>query len=100
MLKNKDGIIEELYYILWKKQDYLKDAESLYDLDIPDTVIIKFNIISNWYFTSKEGKLKRKNKISLTREAVYDTFSVGNERSGITSYFMSSPGAADDASKK
>ena len=83
---------------LWKKQDYLKDAESLFDLTIPETVIIKFNIISNWYFTSKEGKLKRKNKITLTRDAVYEAFSVGNENSGIVAYFISAPGAEDEAS--
>jgi hypothetical protein len=57
-----DGIVENLYHYLWAKDAMFEQGPYVC---IPDTVIYKFQAPTFWYFTAKDGSIKRKNKTSL-----------------------------------
>jgi hypothetical protein len=50
--------IEWLFFYLWTKP-------TLFRFKIPDTVFIKDGQICNWYFSSNQGNLLKKNKKNL-----------------------------------
>lgn len=59
ILENSNSIIDQIYYLLWLQQDVpLKDNK--FQVQIPDTIIIKDNVITNWFFTSKQGIVLQK----------------------------------------
>ena len=72
----KDGIVEELYNYLWQK-DPSRDNEGLRAY-IPDTVVFRNRVVSNWYFTSRGGRdagmVKRKAKASISNESIEEAF--------------------------
>ena len=51
--------IEWLIVQLWQKS-------SAFKFKIPDTVIMKNGEISNWFFTTAQGYVLKKNRINLT----------------------------------
>ena len=55
---SKDGISEDLFKLLWSK-DELNYGPSI---NIPDTIIYKYGTPVSWYFTSTNGKIKKKLK--------------------------------------
>ena len=55
----KDGLVSNLYYLLWKKESCLSADAYYFDLRIPHTIIFKNNVPYSWYFSNKEGKLMR-----------------------------------------
>jgi hypothetical protein len=57
-----DGIIENLFYYLWCKDDFGEGP----NIHIPHTILFKFTQPLHWYFTSKSGKVKRKSKVNVT----------------------------------
>ena len=56
-----DGINDELYFLLWAKDDLNYGPQ----INIPDTIVYKFGQPVAWYFTSVDGRIKRKNKHNL-----------------------------------
>jgi hypothetical protein len=54
---NSDGVSYDFFNLLWTK-DELNFGPSI---NIPDTVIFKYGQPISWYFTAKNGKLKKKN---------------------------------------
>lgn len=65
-----DGVIENLYYYLWCKDD----EGSSPNINIPDTIIYIFCQPAYWYFTSKSGQIKKKNRYNLTSEKILEAF--------------------------
>mmetsp|Transcript_16228 Transcript_16228/g.24443 ORF Transcript_16228/g.24443 Transcript_16228/m.24443 type:complete len:1016 (-) Transcript_16228:108-3155(-) len=65
-----DGISEEFFNLLWMK-DELNFGPSI---NIPDTVIFKYGQPVTWYFTSSNGKIKKKNRNNLLNARIEDAF--------------------------
>lgn len=66
-----DGIIENLYHYLWQKDELNCGPEGI---KLPDTVVYRYYQPYFWYFTSKDGSLKRKNKASVTNAKIEEAF--------------------------
>ena len=56
-----DGITEELFLMIWSK-DELNFSPSI---NVPDTIVYKYGQPVQWYFTSKGGRVRRKNRQNL-----------------------------------
>jgi len=66
-----DGVIVNLLYYLWSKDD----DEKVPSVFVPDTVIFEFSQPKTWYFTArKTGTVKRKNRHNLTPERILEVF--------------------------
>ena len=63
-----DGISEEFFNLLWMK-DELNFGPSI---NIPDTIIFKNGMPTNWYFTAANGRVKRKNRTNLLTSRIED----------------------------
>lgn len=68
-LDNPQYIIFKLFKLLHKKSPHLKNRE----IRIPDTVIIETEPI-DWYFTNKQGQIKKKMRNKLTPEKILEEF--------------------------
>ena len=64
------GLVENLFYYLWRK-DELNNGPSI---NIPDTVVYKFRQPAFWFFTAKDGRVKRKLKHNLTAAKIEEHF--------------------------
>jgi hypothetical protein len=67
---NCDGISLDFFNLLWTK-DELNFGPSV---NIPDTVVFKFGKPVCWYFTAKNGKIKKKNRQNLMNARVEEYF--------------------------
>ena len=88
-----DGASEEFFNLLWTK-DELNFGPSI---NIPDTIIFKYGQPIAWYFTSSNGKIKKKNRsnLMLTRmEHDFTKYALGYD---VIATFMS---AENDPSKE
>lgn len=83
-----DGVIENLYRLIWEKQEKDKGFRGFL---LPDTVIYKYQQPRAWYFTNKEGCVKRKLKENLNAKAIEVAFLKNVPRSKVVaSFFYSS----------
>ncbi len=82
------GLVESLYHYLWMK-DRLNNSASLH-LDLPDTVIYRNGKPCYWYFTARDGSIKRKVASNLTETEVQSAFlsPTRARRSDIVAVFM------------
>ena len=71
-----DGVIENLFYYLWCKDDESSGPV----INVPDTIIFIFCQPAYWYFTSRDGKIKKKNRYNLTSEKIIEVGSLLRER--------------------
>jgi len=65
-----DGVSEEFFNLLWMK-DELNFGPNVC---VPDTVIFRHGMPSNWYFTASNGRVKRKNRTNLISSRIEDVF--------------------------
>ena len=65
-----DGINENFFNLLWMK-DELNFGPSI---NIPDTIIFKYGQPISWYFTTSQGKIKKKNRSNLLNARIEDSF--------------------------
>jgi hypothetical protein len=65
-----DGISEEFFELLWTK-DELNFGPSV---NIPDTVIFKYGQPTDWYFTAKNGRIKKKSRANLIGARIEEAF--------------------------
>lgn len=65
-----DGINENFFNLLWTK-DELNFGPSI---NIPDTIIFKYGQPVSWYFTTTQGKIKKKNRSNLLNARIEDSF--------------------------
>lgn len=80
-----DGLIENLFYFLWCKDDFGAGPR----IYIPHTVLYKFAQPSAWYFTSvKSGKIKKKAKVNLNNVQIEHEFTKKRSASDIVAYYI------------
>ena len=65
-----DGISLEFFNLLWTK-DELNFGPAI---NIPDTIVYKMGTPANWFFTSSNGKIKRKNRQNLMNARIEEAF--------------------------
>ena len=84
----KDGISDELFQLLWSK-DELNYGPSI---NIPDTILYKFGQPTAWYFTSVNGRVKKKNKHNLISAKIEEVFNKHVLGYDVLAMFISMPG--------
>eukprot|EP00297_Palpitomonas_bilix_P011631 CAMPEP_0113881016 /NCGR_PEP_ID=MMETSP0780_2-20120614/8124_1 /TAXON_ID=652834 /ORGANISM="Palpitomonas bilix" /LENGTH=334 /DNA_ID=CAMNT_0000867791 /DNA_START=563 /DNA_END=1564 /DNA_ORIENTATION=- /assembly_acc=CAM_ASM_000599 len=79
--------VPSLFHLLWKKSDATLEG---CEMKIPNTIIFHSGYVSSWYFTSKNGHIKKKNKEKLNRKDIIDGFPKKATRSSseIVAYFL------------
>ena len=80
-----DGVIENFYRLIWEKQEKDKGFRGFL---LPDTVIYKYQQPRAWYFTNKEGCVKRKLKENLNTKAIEVAFLKNVPRSKVVASFI------------
>jgi len=80
-----DGIIENLFYYLWCKDELDCGPK----INIPDTIIYKYRQPAFWYFTAKDGNIKRKHKGNLVNVRIEEAFTRKSTGSDIIAYYIS-----------
>ena len=55
--------------------------------------VIKNSLPCYWFFTSKEGLMKKKTQANLNFETIYQTFCKSSTKSGCCAYFISEEGS-------
>lgn len=88
---SKDGISEDLFKLLWSK-DELNYGPSI---NIPDTIIYKYGTPVSWYFTSTNGKIKKKLKQNLVSAKIEETFNKHVLGYDVLALFISMPGESE-----
>lgn len=96
---NKDGINFDLYYLLWKQQDFIKSGEEWFKIKIPQTIVIKENQPFAWYFTNSEGFLKRRTTKKLNLTEIFRVFSSKCNGVDVVAYFMHQRSIKNENSK-
>lgn len=84
---NKDGISDELFKLLWSKDEM--NFSPL--INIPDTIIYKYGQPTAWYFTSNNGHIKKKNKFNLVSSKIEDAFNRHPLGYDVIAYFITMP---------
>lgn len=90
----KDGISEELYRLLWTKDELNYGPP----MNIPDTIVYKFGQPVCWYFTSISGKVKKKNKGNLISAKIEEAFNKQVLGYDVLAQFISIPSERDSES--
>ena len=91
-----DGIIENLFYYLWCK-DELDNGPKI---NIPDTIVYKFRQPACWYFTAKDGTIKKKHKGNLVNVRIEESFTQKTTGSDIIAYYISTAEGEDGENHK
>ena len=65
-----DGASHEFFELLWTK-DELNFGPSI---NIPDTIIFKSSQPTCWYFTARNGRIKKKNRQNLINARIEEAF--------------------------
>ena len=65
-----DGVCTDFFSLLWTKDELNFGPQ----INIPDTVVIKHGQPIAWYFTSKNGKVKRKLRQNLMSARIEEAF--------------------------
>ena len=79
-----DGVIDNLFYYLWMKDELDQGPK----INIPDTIIYKYRQPAYWYFTAKNGQVKRKSKYNLMNVRIEETFTRNTMGSDIIAYYL------------
>jgi hypothetical protein len=80
-----DGVLSGIFSLLW-----LKDAISNTSphVRIPDTVVYKYRVPAAWYFTAKDGMVKRKLATKMTNQHIFAAFSRKVSASKIAAVYL------------
>lgn len=87
VLLEGDGLIEDLYYFLWKKDSPFYQQQQ-FKVNLPPTIIYKNHKPTIWYFTSRQGVINRKKTSKLVPEAIQQEFLKNVSESGIVAYYI------------
>ena len=85
---NKDGVILDLYHLLWKGEDFLKAGAESFKLNIPQTLIIKGSQPFAWYFTDYDGCLRKRRMKNLNLTEILRVFGANNNDLDVVAYFL------------
>ena len=86
-----NGISEAFFNLLWSK-DELNFGPIV---NIPDTVVFKDGLPISWYFTSLDGRIKRKKREKLDSRAIEESFTTRALGYDILATFISFPVEGD-----
>lgn len=65
-----DGLIDNLYYYLWCK-DELDNGPRMH---LPDTVVYRYRQPAYWFFTARDGSIKKKSKFNVVNVRIEEEF--------------------------
>ena len=82
-----DGLVDNLYHFIWKKDAMFETGPYVL---MPDTILYRFENPVFWYFTSKQGKILKKNKKSITNKLIEEQFLRNVSPSGIVAVYIHS----------
>ncbi|KAL4453639.1 hypothetical protein ABPG74_009535 [Tetrahymena malaccensis] len=68
------GFIFDLYHYLWQDEDPQQNKHIVPSVNIPDTIYYKYGEPRLWFFTDKNGQVKKKMKNKLTIEKIEEEF--------------------------
>lgn len=80
---DQNKLLFQLYNLAWEKSPFLKNA----NIYIPDTIIIDDEPLE-WYFTNKNGEVKKKLRENLRIKNILKTFSKKTRGSEIVAKFV------------
>jgi hypothetical protein len=81
-----DGVIENLYHLLWTKDTIFNTDPNVV---IPHTIIYKYQKPCYWYFSSKiDNKFKKKSAMKITKDHIKEVFLSRLSKSGIVAYYI------------
>ena len=80
-----DGLKEDVYYLLWKKETPFKESLAI---NLPDTIFFKKGGPVHWYFTNEQGRIMRKRKINTTNQNIISAFTSRAKPDDIVAYFI------------
>jgi hypothetical protein len=87
----KDGISEDLYKLMWSKDELNFGPQ----INIPDTIVYKHGQPTSWYFTDRNGRVKKKNKHNLISAKVEEVFNKHVLGYDVLAYFINVPSDSD-----
>lgn len=87
VLLEGDGLIEDLYHLLWRKDSPFFQEGSL-RVNLPHTIIYKNKKPNMWYFTSRNGSIIRKKFSKLVPEIIQEEFLKNVSKTGIVAYYI------------
>ena len=73
----RENILHTFYQIIWEKAQRTHHNNTpcaMPNVRIPDTVILSHSRIADWFFTSREGDIKKKGHAKLTSANVLEQF--------------------------
>lgn len=82
---DKDGLLDIIYNFAWQKPDPDNPEHFFY---LPDTVIYKYQQPRFWYFTSRDGSIKKRSQDKLKTDKIKEFFSKNVSQSEIVAWFM------------
>ena len=85
---NKDGLILDIYHLLWKSEDFMKAGSESFKLTIPQTLIIKGSQPFAWYFTDSLGYLRKRRMKNLNLTEILNVFGANKHDSDVVAYFL------------
>lgn len=69
LLAMRDSILHTFFQILWEKA---RSHRTLNNVRIPDTVVFSHSRVADWYFTSKDGIIRKKGHMKLSSANVIE----------------------------
>lgn len=82
-----NGVADGLYYHLWCKDE----MESGPRIHIPDTIIYRFRQPAFWFFTAKDGSIKKKSKYNVVNARIEEDFVRKSAGMDIVAYYIAKP---------
>lgn len=82
---DKDGLLDIIYQFAWQK---IPPNSTTTFFNIPDTVIYKYQQPRFWYFTSKDGTIKKRSPNKLKTDIIKEYFTKNISPSEIVAWFM------------
>lgn len=62
-----DGVSPPLFHLMWHKDELECGVQNV---AIPDTIVYRHRQAAGWYFTSRDGTIKRKNKANTSNAKI------------------------------
>lgn len=87
VLLEGDGLIEDLYHLLWRKDSPFYQ-EGVLRVNLPHTIIYKNKKPCMWYFTSTNGSIMRKKFSKLVPEIIEEEYVKNMSKTGIVAYYI------------
>ena len=84
----KDGIFDKLYHYLWAFSDYFIEDVARLHLNIPDTVIFENKQPLFWYYSDKNGFIRKRKTENLFIDNIKEKFLKKSSKTNIVGYFI------------